>query len=306
MKPMTHDEAFADLDALAFDLLDEAERTAIMKHIESCDECRAELDRRRAMVADLAFAAPLSNDTATGGRARIRERLMARAAAEKPPVHTAPVQTGAIPSRAKRSNGHGRPSAAPILLPTAVPAPVQSRLQRQLPFLAAAASILFVATLGMLGIAIHDRDAMKDALDTQKRASISAARAADSMSAALATRDSVIAGLTGRDVTMMTLTSTAAQAPYARMFWDRARNRWTFIAHNMPELKAGRTYQLWLVTAKAKISAGTFEPKNGEAILQATYALTDPLAAIAVTEEPAGGVPQPTGAPVIAAAADTR
>ncbi|HEY7393685.1 MAG TPA: anti-sigma factor [Gemmatimonadaceae bacterium] len=301
---MNHDEAFADLDALAFDLLDEAERNAIMAHIEGCDECRAELDRRRAMVADLAFAAPLSNDTATGGRSRIRERLMARAAAEQPPVHTAPVQTGA-PSRAKRS-GHGRQTTAPILLPTQMPTLMRSRMQRNLPWMAAAASILFVVTLGLLGVTVRDRNAIKDALDAQKLASISASRAADSLGAVVAARDSIIAGLAGRDVTMMTLTSTAAQAPYARMFWDRTRNRWTFIAHNMPELKAGRTYQLWLVTAKAKISAGTFQPKNGEAIVQATYALTDPLAAIAVTEEPAGGVPQPTGAPVIAAAADTR
>jgi len=295
--PMTHDKAFADLDALAFDLLDGPERDAIIAHVESCDECRAELDRRRAMVADLAFAAPLSSDTATGGRARIRERLLARAAAERPQVLSAPVQTSGTPSRSKHANGR---KSSPILLPTqGVPSHVRSRLRRSSPFLAAAASILFVATLGVLGLSIRDRKEIQDALDAQKLASIAASRAADSLNA-------ILAGLTGRDVTMMTLTSNEAHAPYARMFWDRARNRWTLIAHNMPELKAGRTYQLWLVTANAKISAGTFQPKNGEAIIQATYALTDPLNAIAVTEEPAGGVPQPTGALVIAATTETR
>ena len=41
-----------------------------------------------------------------------------------------------------------------------------------------------------------------------------------------------------------------------------------------------------------------------EGIVRATYALGDnPLQAIAVTEEPEGGVPQPTGAIVVAAAA---
>ena len=297
MKPtMSHDKAFADLDALAFDLLDAPQRDAIIAHVESCDECRAELDRRRAMIADLAFAAPLSSDTATGGRARIRERLMARAAAEPPQVLSAPVQTSGTPSRSKRRASR---RSSPILLPKQVPSHGRSRLKRTLPFLAVAASSLFVATLAMLAITVRDRNEIADALDAQKLASIAAARAADSLNA-------LLAGLTGRDVTMMTLTSTAAHAPYARMFWDRARNRWTFIAHNMPELKAGRTYQLWLVTANAKISAGTFQPKNGEAVLQATYALTDPLNAIAVTEEPAGGLPQPTGEPVIAVTTDKR
>lgn len=305
--PMNHDVAFGELDAVAFDLVDGAVRDAVLAHIEGCADCRAELDRRRAIVADLAFAAPLSPDTATRGRARIRERLIARAVAEQP-VQRAPVSTSSTTSRPHRSPGHARQSVPPILLPTGgTPAYyVQTVLQRNVPWLAAAAGILFVATLGLWGITVRDRNEIRDALEAQKLASISASRAADSLTGVVAGRDSLIAGLTGRDVTMLTLTSSAAKAPYARMFWDRAHNRWTFIAHNMPALKAGRTYQLWLVTSKAKISAGTFQPRNGEAVFQATYKLTGPLNAVAVTEEPAGGVPQPTGSPVIAATTSTR
>jgi len=57
------------------------------------------------------------------------------------------------------------------------------------------------------------------------------------------------------------------------------------------------------VTPKSKISAGTFVPRNGDAVVRATYDLTEPLNAIAVTDEPAGGVPQPTGNPIIVAQA---
>jgi len=55
------------------------------------------------------------------------------------------------------------------------------------------------------------------------------------------------------------------------------------------------------VTAGAKISAGTFAPGiNGEAIVRAVYPLSrDSLKAVAVTDEPAGGVAQPTGPFVI-------
>ena len=104
----------------------------------------------------------------------------------------------------------------------------------------------------------------------------------------------------------MQLTSGAVRAAWAWMFWDHVTNRWTLVARDLPAPAAGRTYQLWLVTPKAKISAGTFTPRpDGAAEVQATYALApDSLNAIAVTDEPAGGVPQPTGALVISATAN--
>jgi len=168
-------------------------------------------------------------------------------------------------------------------------------------WLAAAASILLVVSVAVLAALLRDRERLRDELRTEST-SVAASRASvDSLRLAIASRDSLIAGLTGRDVAVMTLTASGTRAPFARMFWDRATNRWTFVAHDMPALPSGKTYQLWLVTASAKISAGTFEPRNGDAVVRATYALpADSLKAIAVTEEPAGGVPQPTGRMVVA------
>jgi hypothetical protein len=161
--------------------------------------------------------------------------------------------------------------------------------------LAIAASVLLVVALGSLIATSRQRSALRDALrDETQRAAANAARA-DSLTQLLAT-------LTGPDVAVVELTSAGTRAPSARMFWDRATNSWNFVAHNMPALASGRTYQLWLVTRDAKkISAGTFEPSaSGDALVHATYELPrDALAAVAVTEEPAGGMPQPTGAMVI-------
>src|SRR6185503_5105936 len=81
---MNHDEASSELEAVAFDLLDAPERDAVLDHVATCEACRAELDSLRATVADLAFAAPLAADTATGGRGRIRDRLLSRAMAANP------------------------------------------------------------------------------------------------------------------------------------------------------------------------------------------------------------------------------
>ena len=157
-------------------------------------------------------------------------------------------------------------------------------------------------TLGALVMSWSDRADLKERLVRRAGARSQGAASRDSLTALLASRDSTIAGLVGRDVTMMTLTARGAKDAYARMFWDRSRNAWTMFARNMPALKPGRTYQLWIVTAKATVSAGTFNATNGAGVMHATFAVTpENLRAIAVTEEPAGGVAQPTGETVISA-----
>jgi len=81
-REVTHDEAFAALDALALDALDGAERDAVIAHVSTCIPCREELASLRITAAQLAYAATPSIGTAGAGRERIRSRLMARAEAE--------------------------------------------------------------------------------------------------------------------------------------------------------------------------------------------------------------------------------
>jgi hypothetical protein len=172
---------------------------------------------------------------------------------------------------------------------------------RRAEWMAIAAGVLLVVSVSMLAWAMRDRENLRAALTDQIARGQRTATVSDSLRVAAMSKDSVIAGLTGRDVAMMTLTSAGTRSPYAHMFWDKAHNTWTLVAHNMPDLKPGRTYQLWLVTPDKKISAGTFEPRDGDAMVRATYALSDKLMALAVTEEPMGGMPQPTGAMVMLA-----
>ena len=64
------------------------------------------------------------------------------------------------------------------------------------------------------------------------------------------------------------------------------------------------TYQVWLVTDNAKISAGTFRPDaQGKTMMHAQIRDADrnALRAVAITEEPEGGMPAPTGPMVVRA-----
>ncbi|HEV8335840.1 MAG TPA: anti-sigma factor [Candidatus Polarisedimenticolia bacterium] len=84
----------------------------------------------------------------------------------------------------------------------------------------------------------------------------------------------------------------------ARVFWDRRRQTWQIFAGGLPPPAKGRSYQLWMVTATAKINAGVFDPA-ATAEASGTVAIPRDAGAVvaaAVTEEPEGGSPQPTGA----------
>jgi hypothetical protein len=166
-------------------------------------------------------------------------------------------------------------------------------------------STLLAASLVLLVRVRAQRDEYREAYAAADKASV---QRVDSLRTLLAERDQMVASLTGADVRVVGLSSSATTQPRALMFWDKATDRWTFVAHNLPKLAAGRTYQLWLVTADRKISAGTFAVSaTGDVVLQATYALNrDALKAVAVTEEPSGGVPQPTGAMVVVGTAATQ
>ena len=286
---MTHEEARDSLEALALDALDVEERAAVAAHVARCVSCQQELEALQATAAELAYAArPMPMSSAQ--RDRIRARLVGRAAADRPAapeLHVSQPRTILVP--------HGGYHEAPHL--------PQHWLTTKTSWYAMAATLVATVSLGALWQVTQERDSLRAAT---QMLSLRTAQV-DSLRTTVADRDGMIANLTGPDVAVVTLASAGVRAPSARMFWDRAVNAWTFVAHNLPAPKTGRTYQLWLVTANAKINAGTFAPdSNGNAVVRATYPLKDALAAVAVTDEPSAGSPQPTTTPLILGLNSTR
>ena len=285
-----HEEVREALEALALDALDASERDAVLAHLEGCASCRDALGALRATAAELMYAVtpvPMAPEL----RSRVRERLMTRAASDH--AHAAEVRA--------------TPSSAPvILIPDVIPFDSARRSRRhsgvvRASWMAAAASIMAIASVASLLVVRRERDDLTKAMQLASADRFSSSIVLDSLRAAVQDRERLIANLTGPQVAVVTLASNDARAPSARMFWDQSVDAWTFVAHNLPALKAGRTYQLWLVTSKAKISAGTFAPNaKGDAVVRATYPLPkDALAAVAVTDEPEAGSLQPTTIPFI-------
>jgi anti-sigma-K factor RskA len=72
-----------------------------------------------------------------------------------------------------------------------------------------------------------------------------------------------------------------------------------FVATGMDDVPDGRTYQLWFIEDGTPISAGTFQPEGGVAVLRIPRTFRSGSVA-AVTLEPAGGSDQPTSDPILA------
>jgi len=166
------------------------------------------------------------------------------------------------------------------------------------PWLAAAAMLLITAGMAMYVTTLHRRirtlerelaSALLRVDDGERRVTV-ALRAAAAAEAPLAI-------LTAPDVRRVDLAGQpAAPAASARAFWSRSRGL-VITASNLPQLPPGRIYQLWFVTARAAVSAGLLTPDDRGGLtstLSTPPDVPDPVA-LAVTLEPEGGRPAPTG-----------
>ncbi|HKT79667.1 MAG TPA: anti-sigma factor [Vicinamibacterales bacterium] len=252
------------LGLYALGLLHGEERARFERHLAECAECANELRAMSGVVQSLPYAVP-QIDPPAALRGRVLEAI-----------------------------GGARPLTAP--------AP-QGPLRRQAPvvqWLALAAGVVLILSLGWYALDLRRRvDALQlqfaDALARLDRSERQLAAAT-----ALAQGAQIrMAVLTAPDLRQVTL---AGQPPAprasARAFFSPSTGL-VFAASDLPPLPAGRTYQVWLLRAQPEppVSAGLLAPDaSGRAAAQfdAPPNVPSPVG-VAVSIEPEGGVPQPTG-----------
>ncbi|HTO53020.1 MAG TPA: anti-sigma factor [Myxococcota bacterium] len=186
------------------------------------------------------------------------------------------------------------------------------------PSFAAAAGVLLTVGLaalsGVLGSRLARESAarsdLEDALDYEETISWSLLRDAErerSERTALEERMTHMARIVAAiEAPLVRTVALAGQGDFrtatAKAYVEPESGRLIVYAHNLPPVPDGRTYQLWVIIDKRPVSAGLLQADSqGEAKYD-----TGPLAnlggpvKVAVTLEPAGGVPQPTGPLVLA------
>jgi len=254
-----HSDMKGDAAAYVLGTLDPEDRAAFVLHLAGCEECTAEVRALRGVTDVLARAVPQRTP---------RPELRLRVLASLPGKQTA---SASVPSRVTASSRNWLPLAATLALAigTVVYA---TRLQTR------------VADLETrLERAIAQASQADQAVADARRVSSEL----QSAMGVLAAPDLVRIDLAGQPT---------APTASARALWSRARGM-VFTASNLPPLPEGRVYQVWVVTGQAPVSAGLLmpDPAGGGSTFFNTSPDIPPPTGVAVTLEPAGGLPAPTG-----------
>jgi anti-sigma-K factor RskA len=124
------------------------------------------------------------------------------------------------------------------------------------------------------------------------------ARDADALKAELRGQQAIIAMLRDPATQVVTLAGQApAPAARARMMWHEKVGG-VFLATGLPAPPPGKAYQLWAIAGgNAPVSAGVFTVDAGGSGSLSVRPLpgVSAVSAFAVTLEPAGGLPAPSG-----------
>jgi anti-sigma-K factor RskA len=250
-----------DLELYALGALSEEQSAEAREHIAICEVCTRQLAESRGRVALLAFAVEQEKPSAAA-----KERLFARIAAERP--SSLPSMSGpAFPVEKRRSTGWWSWALIPA---TAALAILSFALWRQ--------NIQLFAELREAQRIVADFE--KERVHVQKLINV----------------------LSAPDTITVKLAGTAEGTHNSGIVRYNSGSGLVVYTADLPALPASQVYQLWLVPVNgAPISAGVFiPPAPGQShLFSAEIPGNAEPKAFAVTIEPAGGVPQPTGPKVL-------
>jgi anti-sigma-K factor RskA len=208
----------------------------------------------------------------------LRERLLDRIAEEtrQTPIEIA-VEESTLKELAERDEKK--------VLPFVQPRRAESRTARRL-LIAAAALLAFTSAYLFTQRAKLARE--RDDLSRER----------NSLTEELAAWRRQVGDILSARTKVIAMVGEEAPQANAKVLWDTEALQWAIYIFDLPAPPSDKDYQLWYVTKNAKISAAVFRTnEQGRTVLKLTLppdALAG-LAATAVTLEPRGGSPQPTG-----------
>lgn len=169
---------------------------------------------------------------------------------------------------------------------------------------AAAVAVLALGVLAWLHLDLRSRvetlGAERQATSERLAAIESDLGAARGELARLRRISGIVASPGKRLVALASLDEPAGGA-FGQALVDPVGRQAVFYAYGLRPTEAGKTYQLWYIAEGEPVSAGIFEVDSEGRAMIVVEELAPPerIDAWAVTVEPAGGVPQPTGPMVL-------
>ncbi len=262
-----HNEHFEELCAgYVLDALEPEEREQFEELLREADDEQLELFHSMSSAANqLAFSMEPAEPAAG-----VKERLMARISEEQDEDGAA----GTTPiSREEDSTDFDRST-----------------------FAIAASFALLLVTLSLVFYSFNLRNDLgsKEEVIEQQQARIT------ELKSEIQQKEELLSILEAREVDLVIMAGLEVNPDgYGKIIWDSKNDRALLQVSNLPPVPADKDYQLWIIKNNKPVSAGVFavnDPKKDAFFkidkMQAPEATAD---AFAITMEPKGGVPQPTG-----------
>jgi anti-sigma-K factor RskA len=269
----------AMLDEYALGQLSQDERRDVERHVRECDLCAADLRDLAVVMEGIAHSVePVTPPAA------LRQRVIASLALQPQEPPRRGSEASAVATQ------FGRPVLGAVVRRGVHPG-----------WLAAAALVILglgaalyssISTRQLLVIDVQQAQA--DAGEAQERAN--ELRRQLDLTAGQA--DLVVSILTADDMQPVPMAGREnATASVARAFWSPTRGL-LIVANDLPVPPPGRIYQVWVIGKTGPVSAGLLgEQGAGRGMLLAPPppGLAPGAVTVAVTDEPPGGLPAPSG-----------
>jgi anti-sigma-K factor RskA len=248
-----------DFDLFALGALDADEKQAIETHVATCAECAQKLAEAQGRMAILAFAAPRVEPSSG-----VKEQLMRQ-------LHATAEGPGGSLARKQREPANGTSSRWwAVLVPIA--------------------SAFALATILLW---LHNEQLTRQLTDLRETVQQQEQQLEESRH--------MVELMAARDTQVVSLAVQKGQPEGAARVVYNQREGMMMYDGALPPAPPNKSYQLWLVPMKgAPISAGVLITTNGTPS-HMMMKLPEGVAAkaFAITLEPAGGMPQPTGPMVL-------
>jgi hypothetical protein len=306
--PLSHGEAELELAGVALESSSRQTAERVRAHAAECEACAMRLHGFSETSHKLGRLIP-QQSLNPGRAAGIRSRLLSRASADTDLRQT----IASSPYSAKKAREIVKPARAPAATPVRVREAVVASEEAPRSFFMTLPGWITIAAIAAIAAAVwfvsqsvQENHSLRAGMNVPRRTT-DGDSVLQKLRADLIEKDAVIAGLTNADARTVDLTNRASRGPLARVFWDPRSNSWTLIAYNIRQPRAGKIFQLWLMTTQGKRSVGVFAPDaQGGAYMRGTVSVPrDALEWVSITEEEMGGAPAPSG-PIVLAGTPAR
>jgi hypothetical protein len=168
--------------------------------------------------------------------------------------------------------------------------------------LAATFTLAFAGVAGWLFVQLEESRSQQVRLEGRLRALNNEVLALRTSQEELVRTRETIQMVTTRGAAVCSLRSldnVRAAAASGVMFVDATRSRWYLVMNGLEQIPSEREYQLWFLVDGRPVSGGTFSAQAGHRVELSAASMPPGANAVAVTIEPRGGLPLPTGPMVL-------